>query len=287
MNKKIQCFVCESTKITTSFKLKTHKIGRCMGCRTYVNMDFNEMLVQETFGQEYYEKIQSFAFNIERIGKADPSYEIYLKGLKLLEQMLPDKQSLKRVLDVGAGYGSFVLTAIDEGWDARGVELSEYAANVAREKNGLPVSGQTLQELLASKSEFTAVTLWDVIEHVSGIEAMLAECFQLLSPGGKLLIATDNFDSLIGDFSRTLYSTIRWKWPLQRFLIPQNTVYFDISTLELIASRVGFTLRHLEFIDYPIEKINTNFLQKFILKKLYVWGSRTNRNSQFLCVFER
>lgn len=287
MNRVIQCFVCESTKLSTLFSLRTHRIGRCADCRTYVNLDFNKTTVQETFGQDYYEKIQSFAFNVERIGKVDPSYEIYLKGLKLLEHLSSDKQSHKRILDVGAGYGSFVLTAIDEGWDAQGVEISEYAARVAREKNGLPVSGQTLQELRASKSEFVAVTLWDVIEHVSGIETMLKDCFQLLSPGGKLLIATDNFDSFIGDFSRTLYSTIGWKWPLQRFLIPQNTVYFDISTLELVASKVGFRLRYLEFIDYPIEKINTNFLQKLILKKLYIWGSRTKRNSQFLCIFER
>jgi 2-polyprenyl-3-methyl-5-hydroxy-6-metoxy-1,4-benzoquinol methylase len=287
MKKVIGCFVCAGKDIELIFNVKTHRIGRCQDCRTYVNMDFDESKVQETFGRDYYEKVQSFAFNIKRIGRHDPSYGVYLKGLGVLDEMCTNSKLSRNVLDVGAGFGSFVATALDEGWIAQGIELSEYSSRIANDTNGLPVSSNTLEDLLAFNLKFSVITLWDVIEHVSGIQVMLEQCFNLLDPGGKLLIATDNFDSLIGDFSRTFYSTLNWKWPLRRFLIPQNTVYFDVPTLEIIASRVGFKLRHIELIDYPLEKINTNLIQRAILRKLYAKGREVKRNSQFLCIFER
>ena len=113
------CHVCSSSKLITMFYLKRHEIAECQRCFTMNNVSFNKDTPGETFEQSYYEKIQSNAFNTNNIGDKDKSHEIYLQGLGLIANYLPKNH--KRILDVGAGFGSFVKTGLEAGYEIQGI----------------------------------------------------------------------------------------------------------------------------------------------------------------------
>lgn len=89
-----------------------------------------------------------------------------------------------RLLDVGCGYGGFVRTMRDRGWDAEGIDPSP-ATVAAAVRGGLPVRPGTLDE---AEGRYDAVTLFYVLEHLPDPSAALRRLFGLLAPGGTLLL---------------------------------------------------------------------------------------------------
>ncbi len=135
----------------------------------------------------------------------------------------------RRLLDVGAYIGVFVETAKAAGWNAIGVEPSQWAAKVAQAQ-GLPVIEGTLEAAELVGQRFDVVTMWDVIEHVADPMAELAKSFDLLEPGGFLAVHTMDIDSLAAKVMGR-----RWPW-----LMDMHIHYFSKRTLAEMLERVGF-----------------------------------------------
>jgi 2-polyprenyl-3-methyl-5-hydroxy-6-metoxy-1,4-benzoquinol methylase len=189
------------------------------------------------------------------------------------------------ILDVGAGYGSFVATALENGHKASGVEISEHSAMIANQ-NGLSVQVGQIRNISFLR-EFNVITFWDVIEHMTEIDENIKYINDNLRNKSLILIATDNYDSLIVDIAKVLYYVFKWKWPMSRYLIPQNTVYFTPATLNALMKKYKFKLLHHEQIDYPISKINLSLLQKPLVTLLYWMGRKKKRQSQFLSIYQK
>jgi 2-polyprenyl-3-methyl-5-hydroxy-6-metoxy-1,4-benzoquinol methylase len=268
------------------FDLNTHRIVRCLDCHVYQNGDFDKNPPEETFDEAYYMEVQSFAFGDLKVGQDDPSFQAYLHGLDLLSRFSVSVDQL-RLLDIGAAFGSFLMTASMRGWEAHGVEISEYSSRVARDSFGLRVDTGGLASLSPEKGKFHAVTMWDSIEHIKNLGTLFDEIRSRLVDNGVVLISTDNYDSLIGDVGRSIKDLLGWSWPLRRFLIPQNTVYFSPASIANFLKKSGFEIVHLEFVDYPLTKINLTIAQKFVLRYLYRKGNINSRNSQFLCIAKK
>jgi 2-polyprenyl-3-methyl-5-hydroxy-6-metoxy-1,4-benzoquinol methylase len=107
-----------------------------------------------------------------------------------------------RILDVGAGYGSFVMLARARGFDAIGTEIApfevEYArARVARERPGENPAAIFLEggieQAALDRERFQAITFWNVLEHVPDIMPVLARTATLLVPGGAVYIVCPNY----------------------------------------------------------------------------------------------
>ncbi len=89
-----------------------------------------------------------------------------------------------RLLDVGCGYGGFVKLMRDRGWDAEGIDPSP-ATVAAAAKGGAPVRLGTLDE---AEGSYDAITLFYVLEHLPDPSTALRKLFDLLAPGGTLLL---------------------------------------------------------------------------------------------------
>jgi len=100
------------------------------------------------------------------------------------------------LLDVGCGSGAFLAYARDHGWKVRGVELVEAAASFCRDVLNLPVVTGDLLEASFPSQSFDVVTLWSVLEHVHNPMAVLHEIRRILRPGGLLVLAIPNLDSV-------------------------------------------------------------------------------------------
>jgi SAM-dependent methyltransferase len=92
-----------------------------------------------------------------------------------------------RVLDVGCGFGGFVDLMRRRGWDAEGVDPSQAVVDAAT-RNGRHVQLGTLDTLPTDVGPYDAVTMFYVLEHLADPMGALRKAFDLLAPGGTLLI---------------------------------------------------------------------------------------------------
>ncbi|MEW6155637.1 MAG: class I SAM-dependent methyltransferase [Actinomycetota bacterium] len=96
-----------------------------------------------------------------------------------------------RVVDLGGGVGWFAACALEQGWDAYTVDVSEHAVVAAAARVG---PDRSLAEAPASfEGTCDLVTLWCVVAHVPDPRAVLASALTLLKPDGRLLLTTPNF----------------------------------------------------------------------------------------------
>ncbi len=106
------------------------------------------------------------------------------------------------VLDVGCGYGAFVLASRAHGLDAQGFELAPFEVDIARRRlaraePGTDPGGVFHQghagRLPFTDGHFDAVTLFNVLEHVRDYRPVLMEAFRVLRPGGRMYVVCPNY----------------------------------------------------------------------------------------------
>lgn len=105
-------------------------------------------------------------------------------------------QTPGRLLDVGCGDGTFLHQMQGRGWQVDGVDFDRKAIESARLRFGLQLRHGDLASAGFGAATFDAVTLKHVIEHVPDPAGLLAEALRVLKPGGRLVVATPNADSL-------------------------------------------------------------------------------------------
>lgn len=107
-----------------------------------------------------------------------------------------------RILDIGCGFGSFVLLALEHGYDARGFDLAEFDIDIARRRLARrrpeldPSSCFEIGDATALQERgerFDAITLWNVLEHVPDHQALIKNAAGLLKPDGRLFMVCPNY----------------------------------------------------------------------------------------------
>jgi SAM-dependent methyltransferase len=146
-----------------------------------------------------------------------------------------------RILDVGCAAGYFMQVARDAGHQVLGIEPSAPIAALAAKTLGQDaVHIGTLESAPAARGfrdgSFQLVTLWDVIEHIPDPQATLRRVRELLAPGGRLLIETQNVRST---WARLLGR--RW----HHYKHEEHLYHFGPATIERLLHDCGFRLLHL------------------------------------------
>lgn len=111
-------------------------------------------------------------------------------------QMFLDAYQPGKVLDVGCGDGRFLHRMQAAGWTVDGIDFDAKAVANAKRLYGLTLRHGDLRAAGLPASQFEAVTMSHVIEHVLDPVGLLAEIKRLLKPGGHLVITTPNTDSI-------------------------------------------------------------------------------------------
>ncbi|MBI4644112.1 MAG: class I SAM-dependent methyltransferase [Deltaproteobacteria bacterium] len=98
-----------------------------------------------------------------------------------------------RLLEIGCATGELLALAHSRGALTMGVEISEYAAQVAKERYGLEVRVGDLEHLDIPAESFDIILALEVIEHVLSPRAFLKEIALFLAPGGLVVLSTPNY----------------------------------------------------------------------------------------------
>lgn len=173
-----------------------------------------------------YEAVEDETYVRERAGRI-LTFRRHLASL----QRFTGPAEGRRLLDVGAYTGVFVEVAREAGWDARGVEPSQWAVQVAQQ-HGLPVEQGTQATIEAAPESFDVITMWDVIEHVENPPQELSQAYCLLKAGGLLAVHTMNVESAIARLMGR-----RWPW-----LMDMHIHYFSERTLRQMLQKEGFEI---------------------------------------------
>lgn len=150
-----------------------------------------------------------------------------------------------RLLDVGCGRGLLPHLMARRGWDAHGLELSETAAAHAREVLGVPVFVGRIEETPWENGSFEAIVFWHVLEHLRDPRSALRRAFDLLVPGGLLVIAVPNFESL-----QARAGSRGWF----HLDVPRHYHHFGLGVLRRLLDQEGFDVdrvSHFAFEQNP------------------------------------
>jgi MPBQ/MSBQ methyltransferase len=106
-----------------------------------------------------------------------------------------------KILDIGSGYGSFVLSALQNGYDAYGIEVEAFEHEISKERassqsvDPCRFSHGSALALPYSDETFDMVSFWNVLEHISDYKLALKEAKRVLKPGGLIFIIAPNYCS--------------------------------------------------------------------------------------------
>jgi len=137
-----------------------------------------------------------------------------------------------RLLDLGCWVGYLLAAARDRGWEVTGVEPSDFAADFARERLGLPIVQADLLTAELAPASFDAIVLGDVLEHLTDPLAALEHIATLLAPGGVLYLALPDAGSRLARLMGA-----RW-WSV----IPTHVQYFSRASIAILLRRAGYEL---------------------------------------------
>jgi 2-polyprenyl-3-methyl-5-hydroxy-6-metoxy-1,4-benzoquinol methylase len=205
---------------------------RCPHCQTLVStarLSDEELRVQydETsfYGRNYWLDHQTQDYGHPDIHQR-ARLDLPERCVHWLRTLLKYKLPPGRVLELGAAHGGFVSLLRMAGFDATGLEMSPWVADLARKTFDVPMLVGPVEEQSLPPESFDVIALMDVLEHLPDPEQTMAHCFRLLRPDGMLLIQTPwyrltSHEKMLADNDRFL---IQLKASEHLFLFSQRAV---------------------------------------------------------------
>jgi 2-polyprenyl-3-methyl-5-hydroxy-6-metoxy-1,4-benzoquinol methylase len=145
-----------------------------------------------------------------------------------------------RLLDIGAGTGSFVKKIKEKGWAAEGLEVNETFSDFAKQ-DGLIFFCQAIDDF-KGWSNYTHFTMLDVIEHLPDPVAVLKLINQSTPPDATLWILTPNHQSVLVSLGLWLYN-IGIKSIGEEIFGCTHMFFFTPSTLETTLRTGGWQMK--------------------------------------------
>jgi 2-polyprenyl-3-methyl-5-hydroxy-6-metoxy-1,4-benzoquinol methylase len=144
-----------------------------------------------------------------------------------------------RLLDFGCGGGTFLQRMHRLGWAVTGLDMSAAAAERIRAHLHLPVLEGSLPHPDLEPASFDVITMWHSLEHVHRPRQVLQGAFDLLAPGGRLLVAVPNIDCLPFHWFRESWYGLD---------LPRHLTHFSPRTLQWMLERSGFRVQSLRMV---------------------------------------
>jgi SAM-dependent methyltransferase len=133
-----------------------------------------------------------------------PQYDGQVKNI-LRETNLkssPSHSSPRRLLDIGCGRGLRLLSFRDQGFDVHGFDFQLEDVDYLWKKHKISATAGDVAKIsnYFPAASFDVVSAFYLLEHVSDVESILRQCYELLKPGGWLVGAVPLVDSFQAKF---------------------------------------------------------------------------------------
>ena len=144
------------------------------------------------------------------------------------------------LLDIGCGGGSFLHALGNRGIAGGGADTSLKAAQVCWRRYGIPAVNASLPYLPFKAGGFRTVSMFHVLEHLHDPMMALEAIWDLLPPGGRLILQVPNAACwqvlLLGE---------RWSG----FDVPRHLINFRDEDLEELLEACGFRVLRRKYFS--------------------------------------
>ncbi len=253
--KTTKCPICENVAMLSYEKMKGYKEGlffniyECSHCF----VSFVDPLHSDS---EVYDSIYKYGENISgymryyRFSKAvklskkplellSESENVYWGVKKALESLSLEKKTTS-VLEIGSGLGYLTYALNKDGYQTKGIDISQNAINSAIAEYGHYYECVDLFDLsLSKKSFYDVIVMTELIEHVEDPRNFLQAASLLLKDGGKIIITTPNKNA-------TSDQSIKW----QNDIPPVHLFWFSEKSIEYLAGFLGKKVSFIDFSEY-------------------------------------
>lgn len=259
MNNK--CPWCGSNKAQINLWLKdeflTKKdfhICECLNCGLLYTMPRPS---KEKIGA-YYKSDEYYSHQENKKGFVPRLYEAIKKiNLKHKFRLASRDLPVGKLLDIGCGVGDFLHIAENKGWQCTGIEPSEEAREIARQRiKGDLLYSEDLEQL--PDQSFDLITMWHVLEHVDDLKWQVAQLQRLIKPNGRIVIAVPNYRSYDGRFYNAFWAA---------YDVPRHLNHFNKTVLTKIFKTSGLSLVSMDkliwdayYISFMSEQYKHHFM---------------------------
>lgn len=141
-----------------------------------------------------------------------------------------------RLLDFGCGAGGFLQRMAGLGWRVTGIDSSNRAVESIRPDSRITTLVGTLPHADLAPGSFDVVTMWQSLEHVHQPLAVLRAAYELLVPGGRMVIAVPNIASA---------TSRRFGEHWFGLDLPRHLTHFTPGTLSAMLGAAGLAVESL------------------------------------------
>ena len=229
------CPGCGGTSFTplpnTSFG--AYHLARCTGCGHVATRPEPQAAdLAALYGQEYYgPEHRRFKGPLE----AATTLFRRWRGWYIARRIRPGT-----VIDIGCGRGLLLDELRRRGWTVLGTELSDEAAEYARDYLGIPMKIGEFHHLDLAAASADAVIMWQTFEHMREPNAVLKRVYEVLRPGGVAIISVPNRESWQARFAGA-----RW----HHLDVPHHLHHYGASTLRRMLEHQGFQIDRVEHFN--------------------------------------
>ena len=241
-----------------------------------------DMLI--THPQPSLEKLPSYYESVDYISHTDGNKSLFEKlyqfvkfiALKNKLKLINSESRKGRILDIGAGVGDFLSVCKNDGWHTIGIEPSEKAKNIAKNK-GVPFV-EKLSEL--ENNSFDVITMWHVLEHVPDLEHQICELKRLIKSDGTIIIAVPNFKSFDANHYKEFWAAFDVPIHLWHFSKTAIKKLVAVERLELVnVLPMKFDSFYVSLLSEKYKTGKMNFIKAFYIGLKSNW--KGNRNSEY------
>lgn len=261
---------CQHQQINKIADFGENQLYLCTACQIVIAKFTQNNPSAEQKYQEYYAENTSsrFGFGLETIIKLFRWNRAYY-----LHKIHPQAKS---ALDIGCGRGLilYYLKKYFAFTTVLGTQISKPAAEFARNKLKLTIYEQDLLTIDFAEQKFDIISLLHVLEHVDQPEAYLEKIYQLLNPGGILMLEVPNFQAWTKNFTSQYWLSLD---------PPYHLYFFTPDTLTRLLKKYNFTIKHINTFSFEysiftsatslVSKLTktNNLVYKFLQTKKLSW----------------
>lgn len=233
------CPLCGSNYISYKYSIDRFKlefnIDICNSCGfMFMNPPFKDSVIKKFYSEDYFRGRADYSYIDERELKKYSRY-VWDKRVEVIHGFIESGN----FLDIGCSFGGLLQSAAKY-YTPYGIELSDYAYSHCSKLFRNRAHLGTIEDHRFARGTFSVITMIELIEHLADPVKAVTECFQLLQPGGLLVIQTANMN---GRQARVLGENYE-------YFMPGHLSYFTAGNLAEFLRNTGFGEVR---VYYPVE----------------------------------
>lgn len=231
-----ECPVCSGTQFSSFLQCTDHTVSqesfsivRCTGCGFLMT---NPRPDNADLGR-YYKSEQYISHSNTSKGWVNRVYKI-ARSFTLAQKykLVKPYASENGLLDIGCGTGAFLDYCAEKGLNVEGVEPDEDARKFAQSEYGFQLKTEDALDEWPD-AQFSAITMWHVLEHVPNLSERIAQLKRLLSARGRIFVAVPNHTSADAHHYRQYWAA---------YDVPRHLWHFSPATIRTLFNKHGFVL---------------------------------------------